>query len=327
MQKMLFLLYGPDTFRLREKLKQLKEKFKREVDPSGINLICVNSEKPTLDEIKKAITVSSFLAKKRMVIIENIISGKETNLKKNLLEIIKNKNLLKDTIVILVEEQPQKNDSKKKDKKNPLSEIFKLCDYKQEFPLLSEGELAAWIKNRIKKNNGSITNQATELLASYTGPDLWALNNEINKLTAYKNDQEITEEDVINMVKSKIDDNIFQLTDAISQKDSKRSLKLINDFLQNGYAESYILNMIIFQFRNLLAVKSLQDNNSTIAQIRKELKLHPFVLQKNMVQAKRFSLTEIKKIYNQLLDIDGKIKTSQAKPLVLFDLFLVNLTK
>lgn len=324
---MLLLLHGADSFRLREKIKELKEKFKREVDPSGINLSTINSAKPTLDEIKKAISVCSFMAKKRMVIIENIFSSKDKNLKKNLLDLLKNKKLLEDAIVVLAEET-KVDDKKKRSTKTVFpTELMKLSDYKQEFSLLHEGELASWIKNRVEENNGTISNQATELLASYTGPDLWTLNNEINKLVAYKGNKEIVEDDVVNMVNAKIDDNIFKLTDSVSQKNTKAALKLIDDFLKNGYSESYILNMLIYQFKNLLLVKSLQEENMTIAQIRSHLRLHPFVLQKTMMQAKGFTLDQIKKIYNQLLEIDSKIKTSQAHPLVLFDLFLVSLTK
>ena len=143
---MLFLLFGSDSFRLREKLHELKEKFMRDVDESGINLTTINSDRPKIDEIKKAITVSSFLAKKRMVVIENVFQGKDKILQKNLLDILKEKRLLKDTIIILVEEIKIDPKTKKPKTDKTLVEILDICDYQQEFNLLNEGELSSWTK-------------------------------------------------------------------------------------------------------------------------------------------------------------------------------------
>ena len=62
---MIIFLYGPDTFRSKEKLKMFKEKFIREVDKSGLNLIDLDAEKMTITDLNKAVATQSFLAKKR----------------------------------------------------------------------------------------------------------------------------------------------------------------------------------------------------------------------------------------------------------------------
>src|SRR3989338_3333538 len=59
----IIFLYGPDTFRAREKLNSLKEKFIREVDKSGFNLAALDGEKISIDEFNKAVATQSFLAK------------------------------------------------------------------------------------------------------------------------------------------------------------------------------------------------------------------------------------------------------------------------
>ena len=73
-------LYGPDTFRSRRKLKEIKQKFIADVDKSGLNIEQLDGENLDLVNFEKAITSPPFLAKKRLVIIENVISknGKST---------------------------------------------------------------------------------------------------------------------------------------------------------------------------------------------------------------------------------------------------------
>ncbi len=62
---MIIFLYGEDTFRSRRKLNELKEKFLREVDPSGNSLTILDGEKTELEKINEAISPSSLLSKKK----------------------------------------------------------------------------------------------------------------------------------------------------------------------------------------------------------------------------------------------------------------------
>jgi DNA polymerase III delta subunit len=54
----------------------------------------------------------------------------------------------------------------------------------------------------------------------------------------------------------------------------------------------------------------------------KVLKMHPFVVKKNLAIVKKYSTEKLKKIYADLLDIDIKTKTGFAEQAVLMDLFV-----
>jgi len=58
---MIIFLYGEDTFLSRRKLNELKEKFLREVDPSGNGLVVLDGEKAAMEEINESISASSLL--------------------------------------------------------------------------------------------------------------------------------------------------------------------------------------------------------------------------------------------------------------------------
>jgi len=68
--------------------------------------------------------------------------------------------------------------------------------------------------------------------------------------------------------------------------------------------------MFIYQFRNLMAVKSAEGNPNKL----NRLKLHPFVLRKTIGHASRFSLAELKKIYQKIFETDYQIKTGRIDP-------------
>ena len=129
--------------------------------------------------------------------------------------------------------------------------------------------------------------------------------------------------DVEELVKPKIEANIFALIDAIGAKNNKSAIEYLNKLIDAGENEIYILTIIVYQFRNLLIVKDYFENSNDKVQmsnqnlkfkISKQTRLNPYVVQKTMIQAKNYTMDNLKKIYRRLLDYDFKIKTGQIEP-------------
>lgn len=152
---------------------------------------------------------------------------------------------------------------------------------------------------------------------------MWILSSEIDKLIALKRGSEITVEDVKNSNLSKIDDNIFNLTDAVGNKDIKQALKLLHDNMEEGANEIYLLTMIVRQFRILLQIKKASEGNKRV--IAKELGLHPFVVQKAMGQVGKYTLERLKEIYKKLLETDIALKTGGGESRVLLEQMVVEI--
>lgn len=329
---MIFFLYGPDTFRSRLKLKQIKDKFIAEVDKSALNIEALDGTKLETPQFEKAINTMPFLAKKRLVIIEDLISkNKGQKIQKEILETLGKKELT-DTVVVfwesgLGDDKAKKSRSKVTTKRsNLLFGRLKKEKYAQEFNLLNEAETVRWTASEIKNRNGKIQPAALNLLAELVGNDLWQMNSEIDKLLAFAKNQEITVADVSGLVKTKLDENIFKLTDALGQKNKTLALKLISDQLKSGTLPTELLTKITWQFKNLLLVKDFMEQNGDAYpsdRLTYQLGLHPFVVKKTLAQARFHQLASLKKTYKNLLGIDYKIKTSQISPEVLFDLLVI----
>lgn len=315
---MIILLYGPDTFRSRQKLRELKNKFTNEIDKSGLNLTELDGKKLDVSKFENDIATPPFLAKKRMVVIENLItSNKGKKIQAEVLKILE-KNKFEESILIFWEEDGEA------DKKSTLLKRLKKEKYNQQFKILTPLETKKWADKEIKDRGGKINIKALESLVDFVGNDLWQMNSEIEKLLAYKRGEEIRVEDISELVMTKIDDDIFKLTDAIGHKNKVLAIKLISDQFKNGVSPTRLLSKIIWQFKNLLVIKSgVEDNGLNTNQLTIQTKLHPFVVKKTLAQIKNYSLEDLKKTYNQLLNIDHKIKTSRVDPEVLFDLLIV----
>ena len=323
---MIIFLYGEDTFRSSKKLKQIKDKFIIEVDSSGMNLAVLEGAKLKFEEFNQQVKASPFLARKRMLIIKNLISeNKSKEIQKEIVELLntESKNPKEDNILIFWESV----DHSKSKSKSALWERLVKEKFAEQFQPLKPAQLNSWIESEISKQEAKIEKAAIPLLAALVGNDLWQMTTEIEKLINYCQNNPITATDIDSLVKAKFDDNIFNLVDALGNNNKKLALKMMSDQFNLESDEMYLLAMLIRQFRILLQTKDLSENNPHLSKekVAQNLKIHPFVAQKALWQIKNFSLDKLKQIYGKLLEIDYKLKTSTIKPQVLFDLFITEI--
>ncbi len=318
---MIIFLYGPDTFRSRQKLKELKNKFIKDVDASGINMQTLDGNTASPEAFENALITLPFLAKKRMVIIENILASKRGEKSLEAIGGLIEKKFLENTIIIFWEESL---DAKKL--KNPFVKKLLKEKYAYSFELLSPKDLLVWIRNAVKGLGGDISLEAAQFLCDAIGNNLWEMHTELEKLASFKQKKEITLADIRDLSGAEIDENIFGLTDAIGNKNKKSALSLVQKFLSAGMSPSELLHKCLWLTRNLLMVKSFVQNNERASQqdVARELGLHPFIARKSLSQIKNFDLVNLKTMHEKILNIERKIKTGHnSNLLAYFDLLVL----
>jgi len=300
---MIIFLHGPDTYRLREKLKEIVASYQK-VHHSGLNLKYFGGQKLSYREFEDEFRQTPMFQEKKLFVLQNIFSNQE--FKNSFLE--NSEKFLKSNNIILIQEEGEINS------KDPLFNFLKKNVKTQEFQLLQGQKLKNWVKKEFGKYSTEIEPRGVEILVNFVGNNLWQLSNEIRKLVAFKKNKKITTKDVEILVKPKIETDIFRTIDAIALKDKRKALTLLHKHLEKGDSHLYLLAMIGFQFRNLLAIKSGARPN-----------LHPYAIRKTIQQAKAFSLEELKKIYRKLFEADLKIKTGQLDPETALDVLITEL--
>lgn len=330
---MIIFLYGEDSFRSRRKLNEFKDRFSREVDPSGNSLTILDGETAKIEKINELVSPSSLLAEKRMIIIENLFQNKGQNIFDQVLEYFKNKK--NDDNIVIFWDRLGAEDKLPKTK----SSLFKFLN-KQKFTgvfkLLSNTEATNWARKEIEMRGGKISAQAAIALTGLLGSDLWQMNNEIDKLINYKAGQKlqlseddkgviIEKEDVEKLVRGSFDEKIFALTDAISNKNKALATKLLEEQIEAGLTDIYLLNMIIRQFKILLQIRQALDSGLSSRKITSLLKIHPFIVQKGMGQVRNFSLPVLKDIFKKLVEIDYLMKSGQTEIKPMLNLLIAKL--
>ncbi len=311
---MIIFLYGPDSYRSQEKVNEIIERYK-ESHKSGLNLKYLNAKETDFQDFENIFKVTSMFEETKLVVLQNTFLNQK--FQEDFLD--KVDGLVKSKDVTLVHEKDPVSDKNK---------LFKALENKaktQEFGFLGGVKLTSWVKRGFDDHQAKIAPDAIEELVNYVGNDLWQMDNEIKKLVNFKKGKMIEVEDVYNLVRPKIEVDIFKTIDALAEKNKKRALKLLHNHLDKGDSPLYLLSMINFQFRNLLVVKELVDSYKPYDVILKKTGLHPFVVRKSISQAGKFALEELKKIYRNIFQVDLDIKTGRIKPEVALDMLVAGI--
>jgi DNA polymerase-3 subunit delta len=135
------------------------------------------------------------------------------------------------------------------------------------------------------------------------------LHSEIKKLAVlYREGEKITRELVSNVCVKSMQGIIFDLTDAIGNKEKKKSLELINELILKKEAEQFILIMLYKHFRNLYLLRVATDEGRASTE---ELGINPYVYRKLLGQVKNYDSKELKNILFKLISLDGKSKKGE----------------
>ena len=313
---MQIVLYGFEPFLADQKLKEIIGNYRR-TQKSGLSLHIFDVDNFDLDDFKQVLETVSMFEEKKLIVLKNFFLEDADSAGK-ILELAKKADAeeSKDIVIVFFEAgAPVKN--------KEFDKLLKKPNLFQEFKKLEGARLNAWIQKEFEKLEAKIESRAISILTQSVGSDLYRLKNEIDKLAAYK--KLITEKDVVEMVTPDFHSDIFAVIDAIAKKDKKLALKILNEHIENGESEIYLLTMIIYQFRNLLRVKSLIEGGVSPDNIAKKIGLHPFVVKKSIIASRLFSFEELKNIYQKLFDIDLKIKIGEMEPQMALNLFVVEL--
>ena len=330
-------------------MKKMIEKFKQDRDPQGLNVVVLDCQTEDGGKIMEQILSAPFLAEKRMVVLENFLSATgKGDIQEEMLKRFEEKNLPDSTVLLFYEGElkPKTNVSKK------LFEKLSKEKFAQSFDLLTGAKLEAWILQQVKDCGGKINMQAVRYLAENIGSDMWRLSSLVEQLVAYviarseatkqssgdmdrhapsglaMTSREISLADVQLFLDEKADDNIFNLVDAIVGGQAKKAYGMIQEQYRKGEDAGYVFAMLLRQFRILLELRDLYEREDNLQSdaLAKKLGLHPFVVKKSLPFVKRYTLQNLKDVYQKLLDIDVKTKTGQGDQSLLLDVFVGSVT-
>lgn len=329
---MFYIFHGDEEFTRSEEVHKLVTQVL--ADGMGdLNITRLDGRKLGADELVNVCNTMPFLTNRRLVIVENLLQRLDPQKRSAGAEAqaadddvaeapLPVDSSLAAKLVAYLPLMPSTTrlvfvENKTLGRGNPVLKLAARIEgsYVREFKPLDEASLNTWIRQRAKLKGPGIAGDAAGLLASFVGADLRLLDQELEKLSALTGyDRPISVGDVRAVVSAAHDANIFAMVDTLGLRDGQRAMQQLQELMASGANELYLLAMIARQFRLILSVKDLAQNQGLRQDdIRKELKIsHDFIVEKLARQAQLFGMEELEVILNRLLEIDQAIKTGRT---------------
>ena len=196
--------------------------------------------------------------------------------------------------------------SKLDERKKVVKELKKCCKV-IVCNKLDSHNLNNYVYNYFKDNGYNVDMACVREIVNKVKYDLENIINECDKLMLYKgDDKNITTFDVSNVIRDNIEDNIFELTNAILDKDRRKSMKIYKDLILIGEEPIKLLVMISNQFRLILQVKLMSKNGYKEKDMASIINEHPYRVKLALSSnySEKELIDNIKKLYK--LDYDIK---------------------
>lgn len=314
-----YLFYGKENFLIDNTLKNIIDLI---IDPShsAFNLEKAYARDVTPYQIVNMAQTLPLLGGKRVVIIKDIHELKDSN-EKGLLSYIKSPSPA--VCLIFTSNKPDKINTRKK-----IYAALTKYGNAVEFKKLYNNQVITWIHQNAKQQGITIHKDASAHLVSSLGNNLQSIDSELKKIITYIGDKKtITLTDVKTVICG-IDiknDTIFSLTDAIGEKNLKKSLACLNRLIRQKESPQMILSMITRQFRLLLLTKTLQEKCCADKEIIAKLKIKPFLLKKLKIQGHEFTIQELENCFYSILNTDIALKTTDRHPKMVIESLILDI--
>ncbi len=306
MKDKLFIIYGEEYYLINKKINEI-------IDKETTTIYDMNET--SIDDVIEDVLSFSLFSNNKDILCTNctfLTSQSDDKHSLNVLKEILNKDI-ENRLILTV-------NSKLDERKKVVKELLRLGTT-FNFNILKDYEVLKYIEKEFKDLGYKIDNETINYFHSFVGDDLGIVSSEINKLILYKDDKLILKEDIDAITSRIINDNIFDLIDAIVKKDIDKSLNIYDDFVLMNEEEIKLISMLGDQFRLIYQVKTMYLFGYTESDIIKELGVHPYRIK--LAKQSLITLGEAKEYLLKLFDLDKDIKTGKKDKRMAFKLFLI----
>ena len=138
---------------------------------------------------------------------------------------------------------------------------------------------------------------------------------------------EVTQADVREVCAGWITGQIFDLTDAIAQRDTDRALRVYAELLSQREPAQRISFLIIRQLNLMLQAGELSDNGVRGQELASRLSLHPYVAGKYVSWAAGFGRERLRKLLELAVSQDEEVKTGRLDGGLAAELLIVQASR
>jgi DNA polymerase-3 subunit delta len=310
--KPVYLIYGSEDLRLSTALARLTARV-AEVADLDFNSDTFDGENADADAIVAACNTLPFASERRLVIVKNVDRLPKAG-----------QDLLADyatdpapsAILVLVAAKVAKN-----------TRLYKAVDKlggAAEYAAPRKAEYPREVQRMFGDRGKRAGLDAAELLVAAVGYDLRRLSAEIDKVVAYVAERpDVTRADVEEVASTTAKSSVFELSDAIANRDCGTALRLLGDLLGSGESIFGIHALALRLLRDLIVARSLLDRGrGSLAEIAREVGRPDWQLKNLPRQARGFTSEELVAALRAAAETEAEMKTSRD-PRLAFERWIV----
>ena len=305
-----YIICTDDISAANEKIEDIRKKLSSEYDNIGYDL----DDDSIYSLIDELTTISLFETPKFVIVKE---SEKLADIKEKqaleLISAINNRDSQNVVVFLFTKEYDSKS-----------SNLLKLKKYATYFDVrIKNIPLDEYAKKSLLEEGYKISDSSISLLVSYVD-SLSSLKTAVEILKIYKNDEKVIDSDDINlMIQKPLDENVYNLIDAVLSKNTKEVFSIYKDLRIRNIMPSYLISLLINKFQEMYNVSILNKANMSQAEIASIFNVSSGRAYYMVKNAKSYNLNKILDNLDYLNRLDANIKTGKVDQYLGLELFFL----
>lgn len=302
MKNNLYLIVGED----QELINFYLNKIMKEIGLDEEKKINYDMNTSSISDILDEVSMISLFSSEKVVIGYNFDIGKINDNDRDYLIRYLNNNNSNDRYIILI---AGKVDGRSKDYKI-FKDKFKIIDLLQ----VDNGkDIYKYVEDYIKDRGYKIDKYNLDYLVELLGNDINNINNEIDKILLYLNDDKVISREVIDkLVSDNIDNIMYEFTNAVLDRDYEKISKMYNDFKMENVGYDYLIGSLGNALRGALVIKILYNQGNANNEIAKFIGKKEFYIKKMIERLYNYTVDDLCMMIDKLGIIDREYKSGKS---------------
>ena len=180
-------------------------------------------------------------------------------------------------------------------------------------------ELPQWVGEQFARLGATADRDACRALVEAVGDDIGDLSSEIQKLATWANGEPITRTAVEELAVGRAETAIFAVTDSWGSRDIAGTLRATESLLERSHRTRSgelmrIVSSMVGHVGRVRKIAALADDGVRSSEIASRLKVHPFVAEKSVRQARNFSADELAEATVKLAELEAGTRGGSRLP-------------
>lgn len=298
-------------------LKHAVDERIKSLDADPFNIMRYDLTETQLDDVLEDLLTISFFSEQKVIIVDQFkeIIGMDNNQIDDVIKYLANPNPDVVLIIMLDEMLPDQH---------PLHRAILNHTYIEKIKELDKDAYTRFVVDIFKQKGYAIALDAVAELLVRVNDDFNLLEREAEKLMLYHIDTKfIRLEDVLMLTSKNLEENIYDLTNALIQKNHTKTIDVYTDLMMRNEDPLRIMNNIANRIRELIHTKLLLEQGLSQSQIAEHFNIKSGRAYYLVKDAQSNTLSVLEHHLEQLSKLDYEIKSGKKDKKLGLELYLL----